>query len=388
MKRVLVFALVLFFAGASVFAVDLGNGLTAAGEIKTGVRVLTENDDTTVDLYHTDAGGTGFRPRLTLTYTGDWGGAMVRFQNTQATSGVDLPVAYGWANLLGGKIVVAGGALADSWGLPKLSSYVFDPNLDGVTGARVEFKPIDGLSLGVAVPLTQSKKVIDNVIGDLVFGGLYKSDLFSVVGAVALEPKREAKTGTPEVLLYTSSDGTNYVSAGKISKVEDTSARDAYVDAIVGIEVPVSPLNIIVDARINTLSSDTGETGFIRIAPLFRFSSGPLGAHARADILVPNGKGTLPSTAGGGKVEKSGDTGIAFRVGGDYAVTDAIKPYLRVGSDNVSYLDGNGLYVQPGFTFTVGGANIEIFDKINKIAADNNVVKISNQFQIDFKWSF
>ncbi|MDR1094999.1 MAG: hypothetical protein LBL31_01275, partial [Spirochaetaceae bacterium] len=113
MKKVLVFLLTLGFA-ASAFALDLGNGLTVTGEVKAGVNVYSaddgnsDTDDTNVKAWNQDAGQIN-RARLTFAYAGDWGGAKVRLQSLGFAGAVTAPYAYGWANLLGGKIVVSGG---------------------------------------------------------------------------------------------------------------------------------------------------------------------------------------------------------------------------------------------------------------------------------------
>jgi hypothetical protein len=405
MKRFLVFALVLVFTGVSAFALDLGNGLTAAGEVKSGLGVGTASDDdgdyeTWVGPYNDDAGAV-LRTRLTLGYTGDWGGAKIRFQS----GGGDFFVkyAYGWANLLDSKIVLSAGIIGDDlWGLGKLGTNVFDPALDNVSGVRAEFKLLDGLSFGAAwqPPAPQSK--IDKALQAWVIGGLYTSPLFSVAASLGINP------ATDEVLpSLGDATGMAFVD-DKWGEVWDYAvvtrqapAYDPSIRALIGLEVnPIEVLKVVVDVDIDSRKNeDHGATGYFRIGPKVQFSSGPLTAHVQGDIIVPNDdetwnqadkKGDIP-------VEEKGDTTVAFRLGGAYDITSAINAYLQVGSDNVSYFvgeenvkSGAGLYIKPGITFTLGTSSIGIFDKISGIGAAKEGDKnpLGNQFQIDFNWSF
>ncbi|MDR1095386.1 MAG: hypothetical protein LBL31_03255, partial [Spirochaetaceae bacterium] len=359
------------------------------------------------------------------------------------------PYAYGWANLLGGKIVVSGGDIGDDlWGLGKLAANVFDPSLDAVDGARVEFKLVDGLSFGYALPLTGTAQPIGDVFGSSVFGGLYKSGLVSGAFGVALHPgtdkvKAGESTWTVKGPTHTNeANGDNVTGQWTWAETKGTEvpAYDPWLDVILGVEVnPIDVLKILVDARIDTrkLQDDKGEAindknGYVRIGPLVQYSSGKLVAHARGDITIQNDgfgkdetgkaykgqkvsygdekvlKETKDAHASWINVKNLGDTSIAFRVGAAYQATDTLNTYLQVGSDNVSWFAGNGLYVKPGLKITLGTASIEIFDKLGQIGADKTVIlyndlsktgddlevvskahsPFTNQFQIDFNWSF
>jgi hypothetical protein len=393
----------------------LGNGLTLAGEVKTGVRVQSQDDgvddtdDTQISNWNSDA-GRALRTRATFTYTGDWGGAKIRLQGngfglpgSSATNGVVfVEYAYGWANFLDSKVVLSAGKIGDDlWGLGKLSGNVFDPSFDGVTGVRAAFNVVPGLSFGLALPSPTQVSTkngdgheykygtLGSYLGGLVFGGLFKSDAFSAAATVKLNPELDSKVYAPQTSALTDAD--------------------AYVEVIAGVEIPLAPLNIVVDARFDSRNEDDNAktTGFIRIGPLVRYTVGALTVHARGDIGIKNGKSTkLAADSGRGNVEKKAeeDASIAFRVGADYKVNDTVGAYFRVGSDNVAWLAGDktspgaGLYIQPGVKFTLGTANIEIFDKINKLGAEElaaDTVKslkarspVVNQFQIEFVWAF
>jgi hypothetical protein len=433
MKKVLVFLLTLGLA-AGAFAVDLGNGLKVDGEVKAGLRVLSaaddkdDTEDTQASVFNQDAGQT-IRYRLTFGYTGDWGGAKIRLQSDDSNiTGGDKSVgfyakyAYGWVNILGGKIVVSGGHIGDDlWGLGKLGANVFDPSLDAVIGTRVEFKPIEGLSLGVALPFNQityytyessafksqtGSRTLGDVFGGAVIGGLYKSSLFSAAFGLRLfspvDPKKYGGVGDE-----------NAASGEKYGEIK------GYVDIIAGVEVnPVAGFKIVVDSRFDTRKLDSKsnyqetKVGYARIGPLFQYSTGPLTAHLRGDITIHNSDGYLDGQKGTelngdfddakalhaakdwwAPVEKMGDPILGIRAGAAYQVTAPLNAYIQIGSDNIGYIKGAGLYIKPGVKFTVGGGSVEIFDKVNRLGAEDlkgvkDYSPVTNQIQVDFNWVF
>jgi hypothetical protein len=462
MKKVLVFLLTLGLA-AGAFAIDLGNGLTVAGEVKAGLAVRTADDgiddttDTRLRAWNQDAGQI-LRTRLTATYEGDWGGAKIRFQSTGFGGNFAPAFAYGWANFLDKKIVLyAGdmdGAATDLWGLGKLAN-IFDPAIDGVNGVRVEFKVVDGLSFGFALPLDQityysyeypstgvwddtahdwatvsedfqektENRTLGAVFGGAVFGGLYKSDLFSAVAALRLYPAINSKEygGAPDPTVPTD-----------LKYAESSS----YVDVIAGFEVnPIAPLKIVLDARFDTRKFDKdllgwkNTIGYTRVGLRAQYDvTSQFNVHLQGTVFKPNesvdengeidGVSVTRARFGGGEpsnafnsadygnVEKLGDLALAPRIGVDYKATDTIGLSFQLGSDNIlwiagqeldgadPYLAGAGIYVKLGGKITLGTSSIEIFDKINKIGAvsDNSgaedVSPITNQFQVDFVWKF
>jgi hypothetical protein len=387
MKKVLVFLLTLGLA-ASLSAIDLGNGVTVTGEVKAGVKVETADDDagatedTVISPWNDDA-GKGLRTRLTFNYAGDLGGVKFRFNAEGEKATPTMAYAYGWANFLEKKIVVYGGNIGDDlWGLGKLSDSVFHPSfrsLDAVNGVRAAFNVVDGLSFGVSLPSkagSEKGAVVSDYFTGPVIGALYKSDVFSIVAAGHIYP---------EV------DTADYGGSG--------TGNDAYADIIAGIEIAFAPVNVIVDARFDTRKNDEGQaTGYTRISPLIRYIADPITAHVLGDISIPNGKGDSTADNNGFNADHydvetakaAGDTTIRFRLGLNYAVSETLEPYIYVGSDNVSYFEGNGVYAQLGAVITLGSSSIEIFEKINGLGAkeDEGKSPIANQVQIDFNWSF
>jgi hypothetical protein len=424
MKKVLVFLLTLSFV-ASAYALDLGNGLTIDGEVKTGLGVFTEDDgvDTTDDTLlggWNDDAGKAIRIRTAFTYATDLGGIKIRMESLGAA--FDPAKAFGWANFLDKKVVVHGGkGIDDLWGLGKLSENVFDPNVDGVNGVRVAFNLIDGLGFGIALPMEaynpdststnpQTAQPVGDVFSSSVFAGLYTSPLVSGAFGVKLNPSKEDLSASP------------------------TYSYDAWTRIILGVEVnPISGLLIILDADIDTRKyqdSDgvqVGEkNGYVRIGPLFQYSTGKLTAHLKGDIAIQNdGYGNLKGEniadfigAYGSSnyddfignhalyvpVENVGDPSIAFEIGAGYNITDNVNAYFNLGSDNIMWLKGdgdkglpgNGIFAKPGVKITLGNASIEIFDKINGIGTAkltqgpglDDISFLTNQFQIDLNWVF
>jgi hypothetical protein len=430
MKKVLVFLLILSIAGGAVFALDLGNGLTVAGEVKAGLAVeseddgKTDTDDTTARAWNQDAKEV-FRIRTTFEYTADWGGAKIRFQSV----GGDFSAAkaYGWGNFLDKKVVVYGGkGLDDLWGLGKLSANVFDPSVDGVDGIRLAFNLVDGLSLGYALPVTAAKQPIADVFGSSVFGGLYKSDLVTVALGVALNPGTDKKKAGDDSWKVVP-DATTGWKFETVSGSGPVPAYDPWVRLLFGVEVnPIPGLSALVDLDLDTRKyMDTAKIGYVRIGPRVSYSTGPLTAHLKGDITIQNEtlkdatKDQSTSTAtekppvpnsesyarDGGPVKELGDPSALVELGGKYAITDTVSAYLNLGSDNVLWLAGEknkpvgaGFYAKPGLTIKLGpSSSIEIFDKINKIGATEIPAvtggpkarsPITNQFQIELVWSF
>jgi hypothetical protein len=330
-------------------------------------------------------------------------------------------------------VVYGGKGLDDLWGLGKLSENVFDPSVDGVDGVRIAVKPIAGLSLGYALPFQLTPQPVADAFRSSIFGALYKSDLFSVALSAALKPATEKATKDAFVL----QDLT------KITDEDDSPFRkvgsadyDPWVRILVGIEVnPIAGLLVIVDGDIDTRKAFDDKNkaindrnGYIRIGPFVQYSTGPLAAHVKGDITINNdgygkdikgkkktvvefkGKDAYSGKddfspkghlAGGApKTESWGDTVVGVELGAGYDITETINAYLNVGSDNVLYLigddkaPGNGIYAKPGVKISLGSSSIEIFDKINGIAAPakkaapDDISSLTNQFQIDLNWSF
>jgi hypothetical protein len=401
MKKMLVVLLILLVTGG-MFAADLGDGFTVTGEVKSGFGIFSQDnpadgDDTYLKGWNDDAGN-AFRFRLNLGWAGDIGGTKFRLQARDDNEGqyVTMPKAFGWVNLLGSKIVIWGGHGVDNiYG----TAGIVDDNVDGEADmVRLEVRPITGLSLafGIPVPIlggstsqtigttTYTVKYnnalsLANTFGASMFGAKYSNDAFTAIVSARLNPGVK---------------GTYYgVDAGTLGtfdqyEIPDNFEEDGFVELLYAIQVPtILPIGIDI-----TGAFQSGEAGYFRIAPKVTYATGKLDAHVQADINmdisddgVPVGDGYSNFNA----VEEEGDASVKLQLGVGYQITDLIGLYLNLGSDNIGYFDGNGLFAKPGATFAFGpNTSIEVFDKINYIGADSDVVKFKNQFQVEFVWSF
>jgi hypothetical protein len=359
--------------------------LKFSGEYVTGVSIQTPKEgDTQAKWWHDDAGAS--RLRLNLLYESDIGGIKGRIQQsldpsidvTTSSPGSPSSVvlggnvavggwAYGWVNLLDKMVVISAGQIEDGiWGV----GGVVDTNFDAVKGVRLAVNPIDGLSLGLAVPFAQGGgEEVSLPFKNMNFGAKYATPAFSV--ALGLKLNAKAKTATDD---------------------EKTG-----VDVAFGVNVPLGAITVNLTGYFATgdiINKDkignTGgnQPGFL-IGPKVSFDQDAISAYAQANIKIDtesDDSRSLPNT------KEDGDTSIGFEVGASYKVTSEIKPYLSLGSDNVSYLDKPGIWVKLGADFSLGnGISIGIFDKISRLGGDADVygkTENVNQVQVNFGWAF
>jgi hypothetical protein len=483
---------------AGAFAIDLGNGFTLEGEVKAGFKVETKDDGYVInpdDLYNkaedpgvvTFPGGTGdatkkadvalkddsdntraslwnedagkyFRTRLTLGYDVEQGGAKIRLQTNDSLndSKIGVEYAYGWAHFLGKKITVSVGKIdGHAWGLGKLHTNAFDPGFDALTGARAEFKLVEGVSFGFALPLDEvsygssydaatskwttvkADRTLGALFGGAVIGGLYSTDFIKAAAGLKLSPAINSQD----------------YGIAKSTDLDKYGETPAYVEVIAGVSVkPIDPLVVALDAHIDTRTYTDEKSvfdkkvGYARIGAKGEYTGVPkLTASLKFDLLLQNDKAERGDSAGEQftqyykydkadttknvkitkadyaryvSVETYGDPSLGFELGAEYKVAETITAYLKLGSDNLlwiagdvkydkdnpiksTYSPGAGLWVKPGVKITLGAANIDIFDKIDKIGAsdldyvyqdggdkDGTTSPITNQFQIDFNWKF
>jgi hypothetical protein len=399
MKKFLVVLLALAVAGGA-FAVDLPDGLTLAGEVKAGFGVFgaSDGDDDTDDIYAkgwNDDAGSALRARLDFGWEGDIGGTKIRLEadNNYYLSdsifgniNVALPQAFGWVNLLGSKIVLWGGHGVDAiYG----TGGVVDNDNDGGDIFRVEVRPFDGLSVAWGLsPFDGDPYSLKQIFGGSAIGAKFANDTFSVSVSAKLSPSEKE-------------DDTQFIWNSSTEVWDPTvltvDGPDGFVDILFDIAVPtVLPVGIDISGAFQS-----GDTGYFRIAPKVTFALDKLDAHVQADLNFDLDD-TVATTANDdgyanfGAFEKAGDASIGFEIGAGYQITDIIKAYLNLGSGNLGYFAGNGLYVKPGVSFAFGpNTSIEVFDKIGAIGADDKTggvdgdySAVTNQFQVDFVWSF
>jgi hypothetical protein len=404
MKKLLIVLLILSVAG-SIFAVDLGDGFTLGGEVKSGFGIFSQDDgdddngdDTYIQALNDDA-GSPLRGRLNFGWAGDVGGTKFRLQANSGTDAVTMPKAFGWVNLLDKKIVIWGGHGVDDIYGTGADDVLYYKNVDGGDQVRIEVRPIGGLSLAFGLPLPigestimgqtiNNQRSLANAFGGSMFGAKFSNDTLTALVSARLNPGVKGtyygkfSTGTPPVTV-------------EQMEVPSTAEEDSYVELVYALKVPsILPVGINI-----TGSFESGDAGYFRIGPKLTFEADKLDAHVQGDINIDMSNDTTEPSAkrlsNFGKREKPEDDNISigFEVGAGYQITDTIGAYLNLGSDNISYMDGNGLYVKPGAALNFGpNTSIEIFDKISNLGTDDKAAntngKIANQFQVEFVWKF
>ncbi|GHU16753.1 hypothetical protein FACS1894163_06700 [Spirochaetia bacterium] len=425
MKKILFVLLILGFVAGGVFAADLGEGLTISGEIASGISAVStkdgkDDDVTYVSLWHDDGGNA--RALLNFFWETEVGGFKAQLKGVAGADGggpVTIPWAWGWVNLFNNKATIVAGKMDNSaWGLGNLSTNAFDPNVDNIAGARLEIKPIDGLNLGVALPLLDGGTYPDSPYPytgkdisknfSISFGALYKAPVFEIAVGAKINPEKAATEVKYGYYDDDEDDPNNELVWGINPNDFATPKQDGYVDLIAGVGVPLTDLglNIAVDFRYVS-----GKTGYIKVGPKVAFTKDALSVNGKVIFEANNEKASKiyeatnnPKTAGqllgdGGWIVDIGPTdgdkkasALAFELGAEYVVTPIITGKLYLGSNNLTFLAGNGLWVKPQATLTLSpNTEINVFDKIGNIGTDKDKgigAKIYNQFQINFTWKF
>jgi hypothetical protein len=406
-----------------MYAADLPDGLSISGEIKTGVGIFTQDDgdDDTANTYGqawNDDAGNKFRARLAIGWKNDRAGAKVRFQYRDnkygnGTVADSIEKAFGWVNLFNKKFVIWGGhGVDDIYGV----GGVVDDDVDSGAGIRLELRLIDGLSIAYGLPLSfdadEYAKSMVNIVRESRFGAKYANDFITVIGSFRLAGFKDnyfrdvnqdgdfddtypvTKTGPGTDGIWGTDDDI-WAYAPEKGKLPAGSEEDVTLQALYEVNLPkLGPVGLDITGAVHT-----GDYGYFRIAPKVTFATGKLDAHLQGDLNFDIGEDGLDSSDSGtaafddyanfgARENPNEDASIGFRVGAGFQIIDALYAYAQIGSDNIGYLDGNGLFIKPGVTLTLGpNTTFDIFDKINWIgAADQSGVK--NQLQIDFAWSF
>ena len=153
MKKLFVFAALIFITAAVVFAQEL----KFDGYLNSGLGVVA-NDNEDADPYFkafgVDSESNGYRLRLNGSYQNEAknAGARFRFQsqrNTSQTGYLSLPYLYGWVGFFENKITLTGGLIMDStW--ESADWWIQDDTGEGL-GLLLKAEPVKGLNLGVGV---------------------------------------------------------------------------------------------------------------------------------------------------------------------------------------------------------------------------------------------
>jgi hypothetical protein len=387
MKKILALLGALALIGTAAFA----QGFEISGSLKTGLAIVSQEgqgakvDADTVIYGNNDDNSYPLSIDLNFGYTGENYGAKIglryrpfdnnAFNNAggqvQNTTDVFLNYGYAWYDMFNGMVTVTGGKIdGNLW-----NNVVFsDDGWDAVLGLRVEVKPIEGLSLGFALPLASARDAgtlnmnlvpatAKETFSRFIFGAGYGSDLFTARAAVAL-------------------NGLN--KDGKAWTNDD-------VKALVGVNVPVGPVAISLDAYINGDLDDNGNTteqGGFAIAPRVTYNAGQFTAFADA-LMARVDKNYVDSTS----PDNSGD-GLFHaspRIHAGYTINDMFGVFGRITLNKVDRIGitdktGGDVRIRVGADINVvKGVKVTVYDDIRFVGAYE---KPKNQFQVNMNYTF
>jgi hypothetical protein len=366
MKKALVFLLILAVAGG-LFAVDLGNGVSLAGEIVTGAIIKTDGPADTTKFYAGHSDPDLNRLRLTLGYASDIFGFSYRLEakefnsmsqtNHQGAQTLDTAFAYGWVDLLDSKIRLVGGKIdSNAWGLGKVINFD-DPAFDDVLGARVEFKVVDGLNFGLALPLRYpgaTSVEIDKSLTNFILGAFYSADAFKVVASAYIS----------------ASDYTAYSAPADRTSAAAVATSGGFVDSWLGVEIPLDAIGIGVNVRFD--SRDT--VGYIQPGARVNFAKDAFSFYVKGNAKIWFDDDTK-------------DAAISFELRPTYKINDLVTVYLNIASGNVADFGKNGLNIRPVIDFNVSSnVVLEIRDDITRIGHEDG--KVSNKLGLNATFKF
>jgi hypothetical protein len=127
----------------------------------------------------------------------------------------------------------------------------------------------------------------------------------------------------------------------------------------------------------------------LRFGPKVSFAQDAISAYAQLNVVIDMDDQYDFAEADPTK-EDQGKLG--FEAQGKYKISELMTPHLTLGSDNMMYFAGNGLWVKVGLDFSLGhGISASVYDKIDKIGTDADKhpdKKTANIVQLNFAWEF
>jgi hypothetical protein len=414
MKKLLVVLLILAVAGG-LFA----QGLTLTGEIKTGVGVYSDFDseESNFTVGHDDPFERS-RWRITGTAGAENYGLKFGLQGYWQADGSDnggqvtesFDNAYGWFETLDDMLKFRAGRIAD-----KAWSTGGDKGWDYSRGDAftVEVKPIEGLNVGFALKANDGREGengarlaedvgdIGSVFGGTVIGASYNTDLFGVTATVDLDGSAD---NGGHIARLPARDGDNA-----------ERYRNDFASIIFGINLKmVENLTAIIEGNISIDNTKDAENTGTWLTQKFEykvdpkvtvglvayemFASGDGAEAARAQAFV-DARGLVDPEDIADVDGKDYLFAMQFKPYGSYALSDTMtigaEVFLTMNAldddfDNQGnkFRDGSAFTVdiKPKFTYKVNTLTMEIFDRINNLGADNEV--INNRFGVNFLLTF
>jgi hypothetical protein len=428
----MVAALVAMFATAGFVFAQEGEGTLSAskgnvsvsGAVKMGVRM-----DGTTQKFEGNEGGdiknvpviygysddidddeTAMRGDLNATYTNGNVGLKVGVRQ-DFTMGdvkqVKLLNAYGWFTMFN-IITPYGGVIDDNiWGTSALGDTNSDTSYDAVNGFRIELKPAEGLSFGVAwnlLPLNNQAGVVGKDIyvnntgmsigaffANTIIGGLYKNDAFGA----ALTVKLNGDSYNDRIIWR----GLNILFGVKVTAVEN--------------------LLVVVDGELKDLFIPEGDakagfmtdtTGVITVKAVYTIGQLHFGARGKFDYTVA----IYDDSKYGVTKDGVNDLDTQIRLLANYDITEVINAGLeldmnidgmtKVQDDNKDSKKDSVIkdfVIRPKLKFNLSeGLVVNVWDAITIVTekwhgntyqnkdSDGPYGYVDNRFQIDLVWSF
>jgi len=383
---ILLVSMGLVLVSGSLFALDLGNGLTLEGEALGGVRIIGEDTKAMkADATYDDWGAYNARIRFTVTYQTERFGLKGRLGvSADNTAAVNGGYGYGWINFLDKMVVLYTGIVdPNHWG----TKGDLDANLDGgKTGAKVvvDLKPVinQPITFGFALPLNLSGK--ESLFEDAFRGkGEARGN-----GGIALGVRYD----NPDLATVSLSMQPRYNSAG---------SAIGGLEMYFGVIVPVKAVGLTADITggyvpdgFNAKSDHFWDGVGFQIVPKFIYAQGPINAYLKANIgsagkTAPNSDGNK-SNKHIGDTKDAGDTRVELELQGQYKVNDMFNPYLQFGIHNVAWFKP-GVYFKVGSPINLGasGLTFEVYDKLEHVGGSSDYnYHIKNIIQVQLKYKF
>jgi hypothetical protein len=385
----------LVLVSGSLFALDLGNGLTLEGEVLGGVRIIGEDGHAMKsEATYDDWEDVPTRFRLTATYKTERFGLAGRYEYR-----IDAPArdtwAYGWINFLDKMVVLYTGKIdPNHWG----TKGDLDANLDGgIIGTKVvvDLKPVidQPITLGFALPLNNGPGSFTNGFD---FDNAFKG--YDTKGGIAMGVRYD----NPDLATVSLSMRPRYYSGG---------SAIGGLEMYFGVIVPVKAVGITADITGALVPDGFGSTsghieknaGF-QIVPKVIYAQGPINAYLLLNIATarksaPNADGNK-SNLQVRETKKAGDTRVKLELQGQYKVNDMFSPYLRFGVHNLAWFKP-GVYFRVGTPINLGasGLTFEIWDELSHVGGskgDGDAAngeppydhRIKNTIQVQLKYKF
>jgi hypothetical protein len=342
-----------------------------SGLIETGLLFSKQGDEDMTVKPNNDHRGVPLRAQLQGDVSFGNYGARVRLRTNDGYN-VFVHQAYVFGNLFENLLTFSGGKLAGVWA----TDGSFDNSYDGVSGVRLELKPIEGLSVGFAldggsVIEASGSQTLGQFFQETVIGGKYKTDLFSVALALKLDSDGDDLIDDLKKPIYDTSSPPTIIGFEKKGLSE-------YTKLLYSFKIAPGAFSFVADGQFFHLGNDDEKVGieFEAYQDIGYQVSDPFEVH-----LALEEKGAFGEDK---------DTHIQFAPGVKYGITEATTLKGDIGF-NIATREKSDItvWLKPGVEYLFGSnASLGAWYKLY-LNPDN--VKDSDpkhEIQIEIAWTF